>query len=155
MYCMGCLCVERVRNISQYNSPIDHPLTNNPRKQTFRKALVPADAEQAAGEILGWEDLGTYDVGWEGSFVGDGCAYVFLCLGVTGYVCVYFLFWGVPHRLDIAPHTSTPSIPSLVWRQWTVGDVLQILNGDAIPSSLMVENPPELAWYDGHISMYM
>jgi hypothetical protein len=27
-------------------------------KQTFRKALVPGDAEQAAGEILGWEDLG-------------------------------------------------------------------------------------------------
>jgi hypothetical protein len=35
-----------------------------------------------------------------------------------------------------------------VWRQWTVGDVVQILNGDAKPSSVLVENPPELAWYD-------
>lgn len=34
-----------------------------------------------------------------------------------------------------------------MWRQWTVGDVVQILNGDAKPSSLLVENPPELAWY--------
>lgn len=70
-----------------YNSPILEQFV----LKTFRQALVPADAEQAAGEILGWEDL--------------------------------------------------------VWRQWTVGDVVQILNGYPQPSSLLEDNPPELAWY--------
>lgn len=37
-----------------------------------------------------------------------------------------------------------------VWRQWAVGDVIQVLNGLAAPESVNPEDPPELAWCGPH-----
>ena len=48
-------------------------------------------------------------------------------------------------------HTHSPNYqpppPPIVWRQWSVGDVVQVLNNEATPSSVVKDNPPELAWY--------
>jgi hypothetical protein len=51
-------------------------------------------------------------------------------------------------RFILTSIQSTPSQSQPVWRQWTVGDVIQVLNGNAKPSSVLESNPPELAWYD-------
>lgn len=39
-----------------------------------------------------------------------------------------------------------PVVVWAVWRQWAVGDVIQVLNGLAAPESVNPEDPPELAW---------
>ncbi len=36
---------------------------------------------------------------------------------------------------------------ALVWRQWTVGDVVRVLNSFTVPTSIIPETPPELAFF--------
>lgn len=48
---------------------------------------------------------------------------------------------------SLFPESIHPRTVQLVWRQWTIGDVVEVLNEYDKPSSLLEENPPELAWY--------
>jgi len=89
-----------------------------------------------------------------GSTGGEGKGMGTIDEGVVSseYICVSFLIL-IPTFPPSLPPTLPPSRgevsdwEALVWRQWTVGDVVQILNSHPTPTSVMPEQPPELAFY--------
>lgn len=66
---------------------------------------MPADAEQAAGEILGWQDLGTYGLSGMGSFC---FVMTYVCVEVAVHVCVCEYF--VLSARSPLPHTPLNAI---------------------------------------------
>lgn len=95
--------------------------------QFFVDTLTPNEQRKVAPQMTSWDSLGMH---------------------MPACTCARSTYSSQPlrcHRHLRIP-ISVACARAAVWRQWAVGDVIQMLNAYKAPESVNPPDPPELAW---------